>query len=66
MKTEKYQMGWSDPRAVYGTPDVKWEPIRYSHKYEIGEYLSWVGTAAGVSLTTAPLSVATSLLLLTP
>ncbi len=52
--TEKYAIGWSDPRAVYGTPTVKWEPIQYSHKYEMGEYLSWVGVSVGASMTWAP------------
>jgi len=53
--TNKYTIGWSDPRATYGTPKVEWEPISYSHKYEIGEYLSYVGMATGVSIAVSPL-----------
>lgn len=55
-KTDKYAIGWSDPRATYGDPNIKWEPIRYSHRYELKDYLSWVGLAAAVSMTVAPMA----------
>ena len=52
----RYSIGWSDPRATYGTPKVEWEPIEYSHKYEWGQILCAIGMAVGVSMTFAPMA----------
>jgi hypothetical protein len=56
MKQDRYVFGWSDYRAQYGTPKVEWEPIKYSRKYEWGEYLAYVGMATGVSMAVAPMA----------
>jgi hypothetical protein len=57
-ETEKYKTGWSDPRAIYGTPQNKDEPVRHEHERSMG---------AGVIPTVTPVSqVPQLLLLLTP
>ena len=52
---DKYQFGWSDYRGTYGDPNVEWEPIKYSRKYEWGLVLCYVGLAIGMSMTIAPM-----------
>lgn len=54
-KTEEYEAGWSDPRAIYGAPLGKDEPVRHEHERSMG---------AGVIPTVTPVSPLPQLLLL--
>jgi len=56
MKKERYTFGYTDTRAVYGDPKIKWEPIRASRRYDWGLAVCYAGVAVGVSMTVAPMA----------
>lgn len=55
-ETSRYTIGWSDPRATYGTPKVEWQPIEPNRNYNLGEVVAYIGLATGVSMTVAPMA----------
>lgn len=55
MSNDRYTVGWSDPRAEYGTPKVEWEPIESDRNYDLEEVISCIGVATGVSMALAPI-----------
>ena len=56
MDKDRYTFGFSDYRGEHGTPKVEWEPIESDRSYDLGEFIAYIGLAAGVSMTVAPMA----------
>ena len=52
----KYDFGFTDYRAIHGTPDVEWTPIKVSRTYDYQLILAYVGLAISMSMVVAPMA----------
>lgn len=52
---KNYTFGYTDPRIMYGDPDVKWEPIRASSRYDWGLAFCYFMLALSLTMTVAPM-----------
>lgn len=55
-REDRYAIGFSDPRMNHGDPNIKWEPIKASRRYDYGYAFAVVLLAVCVSMTVAPMA----------
>jgi hypothetical protein len=57
MKHERYAVGYTDCRGIYGDPDVKWEPIKVSWwAKDWAMFVAYFMFFVGVSMALAPMA----------